>query len=76
MATPTLDDINGLSAQERLALIERLWDSLTDADLTLPEAQRAELEERLASFDEDRSGGVTWDDLKSELASRALSHEH
>jgi putative addiction module component (TIGR02574 family) len=71
MATMTQHDINDLNAKERLALIGRLWDSLIDVDLPLPETQRAELEERVASFEEDRFGGVTWDNLKSELAARA-----
>ena len=71
MPTLTLDDINHLSAQERLSLIGRLWDSLVDADVTLPDAQRAELESRLASFEQERSRGVTWDDLKAELTARA-----
>jgi putative addiction module component (TIGR02574 family) len=71
MATLTLDDIDHLSADERLALIGRLWDSLTDTDLPLPDAQRVELENRLASFELERQRGVTWEDLKAELTARA-----
>ena len=71
MATLTVEDIASLSPPERLALIEQLWDSMADADIPLSHAQRAELEDRLASFEEDRSRGVTWDELKSELAARA-----
>ncbi len=71
MVTLTLDDIEHLSADERLTLIGRLWDSLADADVPLPAAQRAELENRIASFERERSQGVTWDELKAELARRA-----
>lgn len=71
MATLTLDDIHHLSPRERLDLIGELWDSMADAEVPLPHAQRAELERRLGSFEEDRARAVTWEDLKSELATRA-----
>ena len=71
MATLTVEDITSLSPPERLALIERLWNSMADTDIPLSAAQRAELEDRLVSFDEERSRGVTWDELKAELAARA-----
>lgn len=66
----TANEIARLSPQERLRLIEQLWDSLADADVPLSPAQQAELERRLATLDEDRSRAVTWDDLKAELARR------
>jgi putative addiction module component (TIGR02574 family) len=66
----TRDEITRLSPQERLTLIEQLWDSLTDADIPLPPAQRAELESRLATLDQDRDEGVTWESLRAELAQR------
>ena len=66
----THDEILRLSPRERLSLIEQLWDSLVDADIPLTAAQRAELERRLATFDNDRVQAVTWDSLKGELARR------
>ena len=71
MATLTLDDIRHLSPHERLALIGELWDSLADAEVPLRAAQRAELEDRLAGFEEERGRGVGWDELTAELAARA-----
>ena len=59
-----------LSTAERLSLIEALWDSLSDAETPLPEAQRAELERRLASFERDRGEAATWESIKAELRSR------
>jgi putative addiction module component (TIGR02574 family) len=53
----------------------QLWDSMADTDIALSAAQQAELEDRLVSFDEERSRGVTWDELKAELAARALTAE-
>jgi putative addiction module component (TIGR02574 family) len=66
----TPDEIVRLSPQERLDLIEQLWDSLSDEDVPFTAAQTAELERRLATFDDDRANAVTWDDLKAELARR------
>jgi putative addiction module component (TIGR02574 family) len=66
----TRDEITRLSPEERLRLIEQLWDSLKDEDVPLPPAQEAELERRLATFDRDRADAVTWEVLKAELARR------
>jgi len=71
MTALTPDDINRMSPAERLSLIGDLWDSLGDADVPLPSAQRAELERRLAYFDEEAARAITWDQFKAKLASRA-----
>ena len=70
MTTLTRDEITKLTPPERLTLISDLWDSLTDADVPTPPAQRRELERRLASFAQDRAQAVTWEQLKAELAAR------
>ena len=57
----------GLSPEQRLELIEWLWDSLDDADVPVTKAKQAELSRRIASFDEERDGGIAWDELRSEL---------
>ena len=64
------DEIVRMSPSERLALIAQLWDSLEQHELPLSDAQQAELERRLASVDQDRRGGVTWEALKAELEQR------
>jgi putative addiction module component (TIGR02574 family) len=66
----THDEINRLSPPERLALIGELWDSITDAELPTPPAQRRELARRLTGFDQDRTQAVSWEQLKAELATR------
>jgi putative addiction module component (TIGR02574 family) len=63
-------DITRLSPDERLRLIEQLWDSLEEEQIPLSPAQQAELERRLSSFDEDSAQAVSWDELKTELARR------
>ena len=64
------DEIARLSPEERMALIGQLWDSLQDREVPLSAAQRAELARRLSSFDQDRAQGVTWEQLRDELARR------
>ncbi|MSO76594.1 MAG: addiction module component, tigr02574 family protein [Alphaproteobacteria bacterium] len=71
MPTLTRDEITRLTLAERLALIGDLWDSMSDAELSTPHAQRLELRRRLASFKDDRAEGVSWEKLKAELAKRA-----
>jgi putative addiction module component (TIGR02574 family) len=65
-----LPDLAKLSPQQRLELIEWLWDSLEDKDIPVTAAQRAELERRIASFDQDREHGITWEELRNELQQR------
>jgi putative addiction module component (TIGR02574 family) len=66
----TPDEITRLSPDERLALIEQLWDSLDDDQVPLTPAQQAELERRLATLDHDRAQSMTSETLKAELAQR------
>jgi putative addiction module component (TIGR02574 family) len=63
--------LQSLSPEERLSLIHALWDSLSDEEMPLTDAQRTELERRLARFDEDKADAVTWKALKAELRRRA-----
>jgi putative addiction module component (TIGR02574 family) len=71
MPTITHDEITRLSPEERLTLIGELWDSLDPADVPVTPTQRAELRRRLDSFEQDRSDGITWEQLRAQLARRA-----
>jgi putative addiction module component (TIGR02574 family) len=66
----TPDEIALLTPQERLSLIERLWDSLSDLDVSLTPAQKNELVRRMDNFDRDRALAISWNGLKAELARR------
>ena len=59
-----------LSPRQRLDLIEALWESLDDKDVPVTEAQRAELDRRIAGFEQDREQSVSWDQLSAELRQR------
>jgi putative addiction module component (TIGR02574 family) len=66
----TQNELVRLTPPERLALISQLWDSLEDDQLPLTAAQRAELDHRLTTLDQDRREGITWAALKVELEQR------
>jgi putative addiction module component (TIGR02574 family) len=70
MPVLTTEEITRLTPPERLALIGALCDSLDDRQPAISLAQQAELDRRLASFDADRAEAVSWDKIKTELASR------
>ncbi len=59
-----------LSPRQRLDLIEALWESLEDEDVPVTDAQRAELDRRIAGFDQDQKHTISWDQLKAELRQR------
>jgi len=64
-------DIQTLSAEERLALIGEIWDSLAPSDLPLSKAQREELDRRLDDLAVDAVAGIPWDEVLRNLRDRA-----
>ena len=70
MQHPKSDELARFSPEERLILIGQLWDSLSDAEVPLPEAQQAEQARRLSSLDQDRAHAVPWEQLSAEMDRR------
>jgi putative addiction module component (TIGR02574 family) len=68
MATPQID-IGRLSLDERLRLVERLWESLaaTPQSIPLTPPQRAELDRRLDNIERDGAVGIPWDEMVTRL---------
>jgi len=68
--------IESLSKDERLDLLERLWDSLsaTPTEVPVTQAQQAELDRRSEALDKDvakgRALGVPWDEVVRQLRAR------
>ena len=65
-------DINKLTPEERLQLIEELWDSLsTDpSKIPLTAAQARELDRRVAQMDQDNSLGIPWETVLAQIRER------
>lgn len=64
--------IDRLPVEERLALVEELWDSIAadNEPIPLTEAQRAELDRRLAEVEADPTAGASWEQVRDSLAAR------
>ena len=68
--------IESLSRDERLDLLEKLWDSLSETlgDVPVTPAQQAELDRRSEALDRDaakgRALGVPWDEVVRQVRAR------
>ena len=71
MAKPEID-IKKLTREERLDLIEKLWDSLvsTTGDVPLTAAQEAELDRRIDDMDGDDFLGIPWETVLKQIRER------
>ena len=67
-------DISALSSEERLRLLDELWDSLsaTPEAIPLTNAQREELDRRLDQLDQDGPTGIPWDEVLHRIHNRSL----
>ena len=65
----SIADILELPVQERIRLVELIWDSVAAVPeaVKIPPALKAELEVRLAEFEANPESGYSWDQVKSRL---------
>ena len=75
--TPTMKElgIDRLGVEERLSLVQEIWDSIpAESDLALPtEAQRRELERRLTASLAAPDEVVPWEEVLAKALARARS---
>ncbi len=67
MAMPAID-LGRLSTEERLGLLERVWESLSRSPESIPltESQRQDLNDRLNELESHGPDGLTWDEVVCE----------
>lgn len=72
MSTISVEDLLHLSVAERIQLVEDLWDSIANRPeaLELTEAQRSEIDRRLAEHDANPESAVPWEDVRARLRQR------
>ena len=59
--------ISGLSAAEKAELLDAVWESLEVDALSLTEAQRAELDHRIARHEQNPSDVIPWEKVRAGL---------
>jgi putative addiction module component (TIGR02574 family) len=67
-------DIGGLGPEERLRLLDELWESLAAKREAIPltNAQREELDSRLDELDHDGPIGIPWEEVLQRIRSHTL----
>ncbi len=72
MTNIPLTELLKLSVPERIQLAENLWDSIAAEPDALPltDAQRAEIERRLAEHDRDPTSAIPWEEVRVRLRQR------
>ena len=69
MSSSLAEEAKKLPVQERIALVEEIWDSIAEDNgcFELNDAQKQELDRRLQSFQQNPHVGRSWEDIKSEF---------
>ena len=67
-------DIEKLDSEEKLRLIEELWESLSDdpSQVPLTPTQREELDRRLDEIDQGDDAGIPWDEVLNRIRKRLV----
>jgi putative addiction module component (TIGR02574 family) len=62
-------EIKKLSVAERILMVQEIWDSIAaeQESLQVTEAQKAELDRRIASHDKSPNEGNSWEEIKRRL---------
>lgn len=72
MNTQLLDQARKLSLDEQIELVEALWDNIVERNAVpaLTEAQKAELDRRIADHEANPDDVVSWEEVKAEAVRR------
>lgn len=67
-----LDEARKLSVEEQIELIETLWDSIVERNAVPPltEAQKVELDRRIADHEANPDDMVPWSEIKASALAR------
>ena len=67
-----LPDLNSLTVEERLRLIDELWESLSASPDQLPvtDTQREELDHRLDRIEAEGATGIPWSEVLRRIRDR------
>ena len=70
--TTTLKEITSLSIEDRIDLVQAIWDSIAaeQAYPDLTEAQQQEIDRRIADHEANPDNILTWQEIKASLKKR------
>ena len=65
----TPSELKKLTVAERILIVEEIWDSIAaeQESVKVTEAQKAELDRRIASCDASPNEGKSWEEIKRRL---------
>ena len=68
-----IDEVLKLPVNERIELVEQIWDSIADTpgQPELTDAQKAELRRRALNHAADPASAIPWDEVKAGALARA-----
>ena len=66
------DTFDDMTPEQRLRYVQSLWDRIAEnpEDVPVTDAQRAELDRRLAAHRADPDAAIPWDSVKADLLQR------
>lgn len=69
----TLSEIKSLSLEERIHLVQAIWDSIAAEQVhpDLTDAQKQELDRRIDAHETDPQNVMTWDEVKAAIREEA-----
>lgn len=69
----SIAEVLALPIDERLKLVEAIWESIAELPetLQLTEAQEAELDRRLEAYRKDPTAGSPWSEVKARILKQA-----
>ena len=67
-----LSEILQLPVEERIRLVESIWDSIAECPeaLELTDDMKRELDRRLADLEENPDSGIPWEQVKAKLLAK------
>ena len=70
-----LAEITAMSLDDRIALVQAIWDSIADEADAFPvtEEQQRELDRRIAELDANPKNVLTWEEFKARLQRTGMS---
>lgn len=69
----TLSEIKSLSLEDRIHLVQAIWDSIAAEQVhpDLTDAQKQELDRRINAYDTDPQNVLTWEEVKAAIREEA-----